>query len=164
MKFALSSHVLMAHWVPGFLVVMAVRALLLSCCPQVLKGLMDNSGEAITILSVVVVGFFVGEVLDAVRDLLEHGWDKIQPVNWDFLVKGGKDEIENFKAAYFTYYAFDCNATLALLIMSVLAFLTPTPSWARVVLGVFLAIFLVNAILLRKEMAPLTRPEKQKAG
>jgi hypothetical protein len=113
-------------------------------------------GGAIATLAVAVAAFFVGEVLDASRDLLENVWDRFQPITWDFLVTAEREKVENFKVSYFTWYVFDCNASLALAIILLLAFLTPAPTWARAFLAFSLVIFVVNAVLLRREMAPLT--------
>src|SRR6266705_2709888 len=99
MNFALSSHVLMAHWVPGFLLVMAVRPMLLDGSSPPLKSLMGSGtpGEAITTLAVAVAEFFVGEVLDASRDLLENVWDRFQPVSWNFFAEAGKDDVDKLR-------------------------------------------------------------------
>jgi len=146
----------MAHWVPGFLVVIAIRQTLVNDYPLVYKSFIgsDDSGGAIAILSVVVVAFIVGEVLDASRDLLEHAWDLLQPLNWNLLFSGDKEKVENLKASYFTYYAFDCNTSLALaIIILVLHFFTSVPAWGLAVPAVFLAILAVNAFSLRREIA-----------
>src|SRR5271157_4896745 len=106
MNFTLSSHVLMAHWVPGFVVVMAIRPLVLNGSSAALKSLvgLDTSGGAIATLAVVVAAFLIGEVLDASRDLLENVWDLLQPVKWDFFAKAKKDEVDSLRTSYFTYY------------------------------------------------------------
>ncbi len=161
MNFNLSTHVLIAHWVPGFLVAITLRAVLLIGAPTtpILKSLMgsDTSGSALEVLVVVVTAFFIGEVLDASRDLLENAWDLLQPMNWDFFVTAGKDKVENFRTSYFTYYAFDCNVSLALIIMLLLAYFSSAPTRVLLILVVPLAIFVLNGWRLRTEMAPLTR-------
>lgn len=160
MNFTLSSHVLMAHWAPGFVVVMAIRPLLLNGSSAALKSLvgLDPLGGAIAILAVVVAAFIIGEVLDASRDLLENVWDWFQPVEWDFFAKAKKDEVESFRTSYFTYYVFDCNVSLALFILLALAWRTSFfPVWAVLILALFLIIFLVNAWRLRGEVASVTQ-------
>src|SRR5260370_24079421 len=94
MNFALTSHVLMAHWVPGFLLVMAVRPMLLDGSSPPLKSLMGSGtpGEAIATLAVAVAAFFVGEVLEASRDLVENVWDRFQPLSWRFFSRAWKGE------------------------------------------------------------------------
>ncbi|MHB8302710.1 MAG: hypothetical protein ACYDC6_07745 [Acidobacteriaceae bacterium] len=158
MKFALNFHVLIAHWVPGFLVVMAMRPVLLSSTSPVLKSLLgtDSTNGPIAVLSIVVAAFLVGEVLDAVRDLLlENILDRFQPLKWEFLASGETDKIENFKSYYFTYYVFDWNVSLALAIAAGLAISMSAPYWTYAVLGIPFIIFVVNAFQLRGEMKPL---------
>ena len=156
MKFSLNSHVLIAHWVPGFLVVMTVRSMLSSTSPlgESLRG-KAHTGEAIALLSIAVAAFLVGELLDAIRDLFEHLWDKFQPLRWDFFSTGTRDEVEKFKESHFTYYVFDCNVSLALLLVLILEILNSAPAWTCIVLTIPLVIFAINAILLRVEMKPL---------
>ena len=116
----------------------------------------------------VVAAAFVGEFLDASRDLLERVWDKYQPINWDYLANGGKDEVDNLRTWYYTYYAFDCNAILTLVIASVVAVLFHVRSLANylgnywlvgVVVLLFLVVFFFNAVGLRSEIASLTKKE-----
>jgi hypothetical protein len=120
------------------------------------------AGGALASLAAAVAGFFVGELLDASRDLLEWVWDRFQPVRWEFLVTEG-EKVEKFMTSYFTWYVFDCNASLALAIVLLLASFTPTPAppFVRPVLALSLVIFVVNARQLRKEMAPLTGESRQ---
>ncbi len=156
MKFSLNSHVLIAHWVPGFLVVMTVRSMLSSTSPlgESLRG-KAHTGEAIALLSIGVAAFLVGELLDAIRNVFEHLWDKFQPLRWDFFSTGTRDEVENFKELYFTHYVFDCNLSLALLIVLILEILDSAPAWTCIVLTIPFVIFAINAILLRVKMKPL---------
>ncbi|MGO9272319.1 MAG: hypothetical protein ACLQOO_19175 [Terriglobia bacterium] len=167
MNLALSSHVLMAHWVPGFLLVMAVRPMLLDGSSPPLKSLMGSGtpGDAIATLAVAVGAFFVGEVLDASRDLLENVWDWFQPVAWDFFAKAGKDEVDQLRTSYFTYYAFDCNVSLALAILLLSHFVAPLfhvsvnlgNSLVVLFLVTFLIVFVWNGRQLRREIASLTQ-------
>ncbi len=116
----------------------------------------NNSGGAIAVLSIVVGAFLVGELLDAARDLiLEHILDKFQPLKWSFFSSEDMNKIENFKTSYFTYYVFDWNISMALLVVAVLAILNSAPAWIYVVLAIPFVIFVFNAIRLRGEMKPL---------
>lgn len=174
MKLELSFHVLLAHWVPGFLLVMAIRPALLAGSSPPLKSLMGLGapGEATATLVVAVVAFFLGEVLDAPRDLLEGAWDQRQPVAWDFFSRAAKEEVDKLKASYFTYYAFDCNVSLALVVL-VLSLLVAALFRAWIGLGgplivvplvIFLAIFVWNARQLRGEIASLTQDWARRNG
>jgi hypothetical protein len=133
MNFTLSSHVLMAHWVPGFVVVMAMRAVVLNGSSLALKSLVgsDTSHEAIATLAVVVVAFFMGEVLDAARDLLENVWDWFQPVQWEFFAEAEKEKVDKLFTSYFTYYVFDCSTSLALLVLLAISCRVSPPAWVE---------------------------------
>jgi hypothetical protein len=99
---------------------MSLRPILLDGPSEALKSLMAwgaPGSEAVAILSLAVVAFIVGEILDASRDLLEGIWDRFQPMRWDFFGDAEKDEIEKIRTSYFTYYVFDCNISLALLVL-----------------------------------------------
>lgn len=170
-NFALTSHVLMAHWVPGFILVMAVRPILLDGSSLPLKSLMgaDTPGEAVATLALIVAAFFAGELLDASRDLLEKLWDRFQRVTWDFFATAGKDEVEKLRTSHFTYYVFDCNVSLALVIF-LLSYFAAHLVHIRISLGnslvvvfsvIFLIIFVWNAWQLRSEIASLTRKEQE---
>lgn len=159
MKFdSLSPHVLLAHWVPGFLVFMALRPLLdSSTFPEAFRNLAgDNSSEALRIVAISVAAFVLGEFLDAIRDLLEHFYDRFQRVDWESRFIGEKEKIESFKNAYFTYYVFGHNASFAFLVIFALSFTTPNPWWARLTIAVFFLVFALSAKSLRKEMARIT--------
>lgn len=164
MKFELNSHVLIAHWVPGFLLVMVVYPVLLAgssplrsmACPGA------QGGEAIATLAVAVAAFFAGEVLDASRDLLEHLWDLLgKPIEWDFLADACQSQRENLEAYWITYYFFDCNASLAILVLLLTRIFTGVSllggSLVAALVSIFVLVVLVlNAWFLRKEIAKLT--------
>jgi hypothetical protein len=164
MKFELNSHILIAHWVPGFILVMALRARFLNSPPPLLKssiGLDAPGDEAILALVLVVVAFVAGEILDASRDLLENLWDRLQTVKWEFFTDAAQDEIEKIKTSHFTYYAFDCNISLTLIILLCCFFsqILQNGSTGFISLGIFIAIialFAWNAGSLRKEIADRT--------
>jgi F0F1-type ATP synthase assembly protein I len=125
-----------------------------------LKSLLNpsSSGEAIMTLSVVVAALIVGELLDSVRDLLEWVWDHVfAPMPWSLFDTADKDKIEQFYNSRFTWYAFDCNISLALVLVILLALYFGTvPVWFVITLVLSLGIFVVNACSLRSEMVRLT--------
>jgi hypothetical protein len=151
---------------------MAVRPTLLASSSLPLKSLMGLGapGEATATLVVAVVAFFLGEVLDASRDLLEGVWDRFQPVEWDFFAKAQEQEVDRLRVSYFTYYAFDCNVSLALAILLLSPWVAALfQVWVGlggpltiVVLVVFLVVFAWNARQLRGEIASLTRDWDQR--
>ena len=162
MKFELNSHILIAHWIPGFLLVMAIRPVLIVGSSAPLRSLMGKDiqgGDAMIALALAVAGFLAGEILDASRDLLEHIWDRFQRVYWDFFAEAGKDDVEKLTGSYFTYYVFDCNICLALLILLLgNSFVNLLGSGLVVAfLLAVLLIFAVNAWSLRSEIASQTK-------
>jgi len=162
MNLSLDRHLLVGHWVPGFVVVMALRPLLFGGSSAVFDSLFGGpapGGEAISVLAVVVLSLCAGETLDALRDLLEHVWDRLQPLRWDFFVTAGKDKVDSFRASYFTFYVFDCNISLALLALVVLIAGSSGFSWVAGLPVPFLVVFAWNARSLRKEMSSVMRTE-----
>jgi hypothetical protein len=120
-----------------------------------LREILAPEGPAgpLAILTIVVVSFVAGGLLDAVRDSLEDLWDKFQPIDWKTLFTQDKDKIESFRNSYFTYYVFDCNVSAALIVVLGLSFRVSHPWWGQLLLGVFVIIFLWNAYRLRAQIA-----------
>lgn len=132
-----------------------------------LKSLMGSGtpGEASATLVVAVAAFFVGEVLDASRDLLENVWDRFQAVSWDFFAEAGKDEVDKLRASHFTFYAFDCNVALALaILLASQFFISIGNGFVVACFAIFLIIFVWNAWQLRREIASVTRRWVQQRG
>lgn len=108
-------------------------------------------------LALAVAAFAAGEILDAFRDLIEDLWDHFQRVEWDFFFEGQKDEVEKLMGSYFTYYVFDCNMSLAIVILLVSSLFAHLLG-GGVILGFMavLVIFAVNAWRLRSQVSVLT--------
>ncbi len=125
-------------------------------------------GDAVATLAVAVAAFFAGEVLDASRDLLEDLWDLFQSVEWGFFTDADQDDVEKLRTSSFTYYVFDCNATLALVILLLTQLLTHIfINLSCSVVVVFFLIFLillVNAWRLRSQISSRTQRWKQAAS
>ncbi len=161
MKFELNSHILIAHWIPGFFLVMAFRPMLIASTSEPIKSLMGSGtmgGEAITALALAVVAFLAGEFLDASRDLLEDLWDLFQTVEWNFFSDAKQEEIEILRSSLFSYYVFDHNVSLALIFFLLwnIPFRLPTNAW-MLVFAVPLTIFIWNGIRLRSQIASRTK-------
>jgi hypothetical protein len=129
-----------------------------------LMGLGALGGDAIATLAAAVAAFFAGEVLDASRDLLEDLWDWLtqgasQDIKWDFFTDAEQNEVEKLRTSFFTYYVFDCNVSLALVILLISDIFTNLlGSFSAVVFSlVFLAIFVWNARRLRSQIASRTQ-------
>jgi len=109
-------------------------------------------------LALVVAAFLAGEILDASRDLFEHLWDRFQSVKWDYFAEAENDQVEKLRSSYFTYYVFDCNVSLALVILLLSNIFINLLGSSIVVVFVliFLLIFAGNARSLRGEIAART--------
>jgi hypothetical protein len=160
MKFELNSHILIAHWIPGFLLVLAVRPILATSSSDALRSLMGSGipgGDAMIALALIVAAFLAGEILDASRDLFEHLWDRFKSVSWDFFAEAEQGEVEKLRTSYFTYYVFDCNISLALVILMLSnIFVNVLSRGLLVAFFVILLVFAGNAWTLRGEIASRT--------
>ncbi len=170
MNLSLRPHLLISHWVPGTFVLMVVVLSHLDWKYGVFIETYAKEGSVVTVSIVLfsIVAFLIGEVLDSVRDMLEYFWDKILPeVNWDYLVTAPPDQVERFDNYYRTYYVFNMNLVLAFassLGMNCLGLVSLPPRvWPPSVFvsaGLVVCIILiVDAILLRREVACITKEQ-----
>jgi hypothetical protein len=112
MNFSLKPHPLIAHWVPG--VVVLVTALLAWRDWSVSKVLATFAGDAsratVSVLVLSVVAFVIGEILDSFRNCRED-----HAVNWDFFFEETSEEkVERLNNYYFTYYVLEKNLKSAI--------------------------------------------------
>lgn len=154
MSFSLRPHQLVAHWVPGFVLLILI--------PVLHPGVYDNvkclppQGAALRGLIYVVLAFVLGQFLDASRDLLENVWDLCSEVNWDFFFQAEDAQVEKLRTSYFTYYVFNHNLAVPLLYFSIMRLISCH------ILEFFLSlvvavVFITNAVRLRKEIARHTK-------
>ncbi len=111
MNFSIQPHQLVAHWVPGLILLVFIRVV-----GQNFEGVVKiplPSGEAARLFTYSVLAFALGQLLDAIRNLVEHILDRWDKVNWDFFFEGPQEKIERLDRHYFTYYVFDANLTIA---------------------------------------------------
>jgi len=126
MNFSLKPHPLIAHWIPGTVVV--VTGLLtwndwnVSNTLALVAG--DASRATISILVLSVAAFVVGEIIDALRDVREK-----EDVNWDFFFDASEDKIKRLNESYFTYYVLCKNLVWAIFV-ALLFFAWNPPAWA----------------------------------
>ncbi len=126
MNFSLKPHPLIAHWIPGTIVV-ASAALAwndwnVSTALALFAG--DASRATISILALSVAAFVLGEIIDAFRDFREK-----DDVNWNFFFDASEEEIKRLNESYFTYYVLGRNLVWALLI-ALAFFIWHPPAWA----------------------------------
>jgi hypothetical protein len=122
MSFSLRPHQLIAHWVPGFVVLATIAAVIslgvYGMPMQEAWKLLD----ATAILAMAVGAFIVGQVIDAFRNVcLETRWDKRrdgngkeQAINWDFFFSCTDQRLANLGTYYFDYYVFDVNIVIGI--------------------------------------------------
>ncbi len=127
MNFSLRPHPLIAHWVPG--VVVVVTALLAWSDWSVINVLAVFAGDApkaaISVLVLSVFAFVIGEVLDSCRNCREDN-----EVNWDFFFDSDKEKVKRLDEYYFTYYVLNKNLASAIALAWVI-FIVHPPEWAR---------------------------------
>jgi len=148
MNFSLKPHPLIAHWVPGMVVLMP---LVLSHFNWSYNNFIKDcagtgSAATVTILLLSVGAFLIGEVLDSARDSFieilldwvgrrwprseEHDYPVvryIRPIelNWGYFSPETLDpgKAETFNDYYWTYYVLNMNLDLALLSSMILRLL-----------------------------------------
>jgi hypothetical protein len=88
---------------------------------------------------------------------LEHAWDRFSPINWSYFADAPADKLEGVKKSWFTYYVFNHNLVVPSMILLLFGTLQ-----LRLVGLVAVAVFAVDAISLRREIAGLTRAGQQR--
>ena len=135
MKFSLKPHQLLAHWMPGF-IVLAVFFLddlyngfgrfdrLIKAVTHTQSGFTapDALDKAIVALAFFAIAFGLGQFLDASRNLIEWGVDglKKHKIRWEGIMEMERDRLEIWDDYYFSYYVFDANLALGLAVLLIL--------------------------------------------
>src|SRR5207249_3970827 len=83
MNFSLRPHQLVAHWVPGFVLLLTVQLWRPAMYCKLL-GQLPSDRAALTLVWI-VSAFVLGQLLDSLRDLLEHCWD-----HWEGVKRTGE--------------------------------------------------------------------------
>jgi len=169
-NFSLKPHPLIAHWVPG--VIVLVTGLLTWSDWSVSKLLStfagDGSKATVSVLVLSVIAFVIGGTLDSFRNCSED-----DEVNWDFFFDASEEKVSRLNEYYFTYYVLSRNLALALTV-ALLIFAVHPPQWACwntlacnlfsiAHLGIFLVVSAVLAlaiVILAKDSKSLRREIK----
>lgn len=113
-----------AIWLPGFSLIMFV---LLSLYEWSFTALVKNPGfDAVGLtlsgIVVLIIAFVLGQLLDAIRDAILENFlfERLWPVRWEFFFEGPVDKINNLDEWYYTWYEFDANIVVAILVAIVL--------------------------------------------
>jgi hypothetical protein len=170
---------LLGHWVPGLIV--TALSMLWVRGPDgalLISKVASFHSTTLIVLTLAVLSYAVGELLDSLRDLAEDlvdwepkehipwqrlaaalSWLGVAPLRWEFLVTADERHRANFEEWYFTYYLLDGNLAIGLLILAFVPWWWLLGNYAPVhsialryaVIGVAL-VFLLNGGRLRQQM------------
>lgn len=117
MNFSLKPHQLVAHWVPGFVVVFFSAYIIGLTCNLSISLLLQTG----PLFLLAVAAFIVGQIIDAIRShWLEGYWDKKCKVNWDFFFLCQDTQLENLDNFFYVYYVFDVNILIAFVLSGII--------------------------------------------
>ena len=120
MNFSLKPHQLVAHWVPGFVVLtmwLLADVHHANTHPNFIahwSKINTLVGSSFRVLLAAIVPFVIGQVLDALRNLIEEWLDKKEEIKWLAEFKLNETELNLFENTYFTYYVFSANLCIGL--------------------------------------------------
>ena len=164
MGFSLKPHQLVAHWVPGVVVIAILFLADLKNEFHLFKHVTDALGAPVTVLALAVMAFAIGLFLDDIRNLAEEFTGRFCPkytIKWDFIWKFSKENLQRLEDYYFTYYVFDFNMACALFISLLAVEFLPIfpqhlPCWILVIIGIATFVFALDCHFLRKEIIKLS--------
>lgn len=169
MNFSLKPHPLVAHWVPGMVILMLVVLSYFNWDYDYFTNICAKnvSVASVTILLLTVVAFLSGEFLDTIRDsFIESRFDHFEAkrVEWKYFAYAPREEVDQLCDFYFTYYVLNMNLSLSLFVSLLLGLcgiispphcLYPWIFWPIVILAIM--IFAYDGIIIREEMAEIIR-------
>ena len=112
-------------------------------------------------LSLFIVSWIAGTILDTGRDLFEWVIDWFWPLNWDFLMTAPTGDVQRLNGEYFAYYLLNANYViggLVILGLAKLSIITLQP-WALGIIAIITAILFLEAAFLRKEIRAIEAEE-----
>ena len=169
MNITLEPHQLVAHWIPGFILLLLATFICPGSYAKISHWLPQDTLSKGFIW--VVLPFVSGQLIDALRNsLIEEALDKCckkwwpdREVNWPFFFSGDKEDVEKLRRSFFDYYVFDANLAFPALCFTIWRL------WLGS-LGLAVAGFAVTALLiwdarsLRKEIAEHTNKTRGTQG
>ena len=191
MKFSLKPHQLLAHWMPGF-IVLAVVFLddlyngsgrfdrLVKAIAYTPNGsnpsMPDLLDKAVIMLAFVAVAFALGQFFDAARNLLEWVADMPEKfkIKWEKIMEMERERLEIWDDYYFSYYVFDANLAFGLAMLLTLQYFSilHLVSFCWIALIVVMGVLALDAFGLRCEIKeildrgqqPLSHPRRRSAS
>lgn len=115
-----------------------------------IEGLHWNTGVAVLVAA--AAGFVVGNFLDALRDRIDAGLDRLGwEITWEFLLVASDDKVRREDDFYFMSYVLSANLVIAALITAIADWWVPNRFpfgvWLLLILAVL--VFGTDAICLR---------------
>ena len=123
MNFSLKPNTIISHFLPGTFFIVAVVVMILIENTCWIDKATSLPGGLIAVLA--GIGFslalIIGLIFDAIRHLLEPIWDKLGQTDkdglwWDFFFRGDEKILQNLMDHYYSFYVFDANLVIAILI------------------------------------------------
>jgi predicted PurR-regulated permease PerM len=138
-----------------------------------INRIISLTGPATAVLGVLalLLALIIGLIIDAVRNLLEPIWDKLDQTDrggewWDYFFEGDEKFLQKLTDRYYTYYVFDVNSCITFMVslpISVVIWHREC-AWGFVGIVLFISTFILfcDAKSLRKEIKRLVIKERSK--
>ena len=160
MNISLKPHQLVAHWMPGF-ILLALVPVLKPDWYDTVKPILPADHISRGFIWV-VLPFVAGQLIDCTRNFVFEAWAdrwqrrrKQKDVNWKFFFSGDKDRIENLYRWFFEFYVFDMNLAFPAICFVICRLLQQ--HWVQALVGAALTYILYHdAWSLRREIAEHT--------
>jgi hypothetical protein len=185
MNYAMTRHQFFSYLIPGFIFITLVFCVFNDWQIPSSHTFADiGSGlSAVFVLVWIIFSLFTGLVFDAIRNgFIEDHIENMKflkksklsiHIDWDFLTKWGKEkEVKHFYDHYYTYYVFDFNNALTLILIILLIIYRliscyhseyiRTHIWALVIIIAVIIFFIIDAGSLRSEMHDMIEEKNQK--
>jgi hypothetical protein len=160
MPFSLKPFQLVAHWVPGWTLLVIIFLAAKQNHLGLIGRIEQDWGTSLVLLAIVTAAFVAGELLDALRDIGEWLLDCLPKwkIGWDFIMEMPEEKLRRVEDYFYTYYIFSSNLTLALVVGIIVELFLPLrfPCWAQWGLVIAMLVTLANAITLRLEIVRIT--------
>lgn len=121
----------------------------------------------------IIFSFIMGLIIDAIRNvfiegvifrIIEENKLKENRFNWDFFYLGEREEVGVFYARYYTYYCFDFNFILSLILSLITFYFSFLNCKFSLTIIVLVSAFFLwrDAVILRRDMIKATNAKSPK--